>query len=58
MPIPEVDIPPPTPLETLCNRTVSALARPAEGRVVVDIRRHRPIGTLCISTVSVTSRCR
>jgi len=50
-----VDIPTSTPLETLCNRTVSARARPAEGSAIVDIPRHQRIGTLCIPMVSVTA---
>ncbi|WP_157692798.1 hypothetical protein [Burkholderia sp. ABCPW 11] len=55
MSIPDVDIPAPTPLEMLCNRTVSARARSAEGRGIVDIRRFRPLGTLCISMVRMTA---
>lgn len=55
----DVDIPATKPLETLCNRMVSARARSAEGRGVVDIQRRQPIATLCISMVRVTAeRCR
>ncbi len=53
-----VDIPASTPLETLCNRTVSARARSAEGRGIVDIPPHRPIAMLCISSVRVTASSR
>ncbi|MBN3784673.1 hypothetical protein G3O06_45290 [Burkholderia sp. Ac-20345] len=53
-----VDIPASTPLETLCNRTVSARARSAEGHVIVDIPTRRPIGTLCIPMVRVTASIR
>ncbi|WP_159086711.1 hypothetical protein [Burkholderia sp. NRF60-BP8] len=55
MSIPDVDIPASTPLEMLCNRTVSARTRSAEGGGVVDIRRFRPLGTLCISMVRATA---
>lgn len=50
-----VDIPAPTSLETLCNRTVS---EPDWGSGIVDILRRRPIATLCISRVRVTASSR
>lgn len=42
-----VDIRPPTRLETLCNRMVSALANSARSSGIVDIPHPRPIRTLC-----------
>ncbi|WP_124493718.1 hypothetical protein [Burkholderia contaminans] len=51
----DVDILASTPLETLCNRSVSAQVRSAKGQAVVDIPSRRPIATLCISMVRVTA---
>ncbi len=53
-----VDIRPPTRLETLCNRPVSAPPVSPAVPGIVDIPHPRPIGTLCIRWVRTRLFCR